>query len=181
MTENTPNQWQYLNSFVKIESPWLTLIGEHWRDQSGKNLDYWRVEKADSVVILTLQNQQLIFPKPLYRPGLGCATLDFPGGRVPGNQTPLEVVPQILQQELGLNVDVNLDLTLLNELGWAINSSFSNQKLYGVVAEIAPTVSISPEYLGVTYPATPAGIETLLKTLTCLQCRSVLLEWQRQQ
>ena len=175
------DQWHYLNRFVEICSPWLTLLGEHWQNSEGELIDYWRVEKADSVVILTLQNQHFIFPQPMYRPGVKCKTLDFPGGRVPGEQTPMAVVPGILARELGITDDDILEYKALNQTGWSINSSFSNQQLYGVVAEIKSTVQLSPKYLGVTYPITPEGIAELLEHLTCLQCRSVLLEWQRQQ
>ncbi|WP_228040136.1 hypothetical protein [Nodosilinea sp. LEGE 07088] len=42
-------------------------------------LEYWRVEKADSVIILPLQNQRLILPPHTYRPGMGKLTLDFQG------------------------------------------------------------------------------------------------------
>ncbi|MCU0519060.1 MAG: hypothetical protein MUC60_19785 [Oscillatoria sp. Prado101] len=75
---SSENRWQTLDKFVEIRSPWLTLIGEHLQDNRGRILEYWRVEKADSAVILTLQNGNLILPPPTDRPGLGQATLDFP-------------------------------------------------------------------------------------------------------
>ena len=69
----------------------------------------------------------------------------------------------------------------LNSNGWAINSSFSNQKLYGFVVEIFPEISVSPEKIGAIYPTTAAGISQLLHDFTCLQCRAVLLEWSQKQ
>ena len=57
------------------------------------------------------------------------------------------------------------------------NSSFSNQKLYGFVVKLHPTASVSNELLGASYATTPRGINELVKDLTCLQCRAVLLEW----
>jgi hypothetical protein len=68
----------------------------------------------------------------------------------------------------------------LNAIGWAINSSFSNQKLYGFVVELHSEATVNPELIGATYSVTPAIIRDLLKKLTCLQCRALLLEWQRQ-
>ena len=174
------HQWQTLDRFLEIRSPWLTLIGETLQDEQQRVLDYWRIEKADSVVILTIQGGQFLLPVPMYRPGLGEATLDFPGGRVPSGQTPITAALEIIRRELGVMESGIARLTPLNTTGWAINSSFSNQKLYGFVAELFPTVSISPERLGATYAATRAGIRSLLKDLTCLQCRAVLLEWQSQ-
>ena len=174
------HQWQTLDRFVEIRSPWLTLIGETLQDEQQRVLDYWRIEKADSVVILTIQSGQFLLPVPMYRPGLGEATLDFPGGRVSSGQTPVTAALEIIRRELGVTESGIARLTPLNTNGWAINSSFSNQKLYGLVAELFPTVSISSERLGATYAATTAGIRSLLKDLTCLQCRAVLLEWQSQ-
>ncbi|MDJ0554860.1 MAG: NUDIX hydrolase [Microcoleaceae cyanobacterium MO_207.B10] len=180
MKISNTNKWNTLDCFVKISSPWLTLIGEHLQDDRGKVIDYWRVEKADSVVILTIQSGNFLFPIPMYRPGLGENTLDFPGGRVPSGQKPVAIVPKILERELGITAAAIAHLTPLNTTGWAINSSFSNQKLYGFVAEIDSNVLISDQLLGAVYPTTELGISNLLQDLTCLQCRSVLLEWQYQ-
>jgi len=70
-----------------------------------------------------------------------------------------------------------LQIRLLNEQGWLINSSFSNQKLYGCVAQIDPNITVERDRLGVVYPHTPEGIHQLYQNLTCLQCRAVLQEW----
>jgi hypothetical protein len=180
MDETRQQHWKTLDRFLEIRSPWFTLLGEHLEDDRQQVIDYWRVEKTDSVVILTLHGGQLLFPRLNYRPGLGEVTLDFPGGRVSEGQTPETAVPKILEKELGLREDAIAHLTLLNPSGWAINSSFSNQKLYGFVAEIDPTISVNPELLAATYPTTSEGIRSLLQDLTCLQCRAVLLEWQSQ-
>jgi 8-oxo-dGTP pyrophosphatase MutT (NUDIX family) len=180
MDETRQQHWKTLDRFLEIRSPWFTLLGEHLEDDRQQVMDYWRVEKTDSVVILTLHGGQLLFPRLNYRPGLGEVTLDFPGGRVSEGQTPETAVPKILEKELGLREDAIAHLTLLNPSGWAINSSFSNQKLYGFVAEIDPTISVNPELLAATYPTTSEGIRSLLQDLTCLQCRAVLLEWQSQ-
>jgi hypothetical protein len=170
--------WQTSDRFLEMRSRWFTLIGEHLEDDRGQTLEYWRLEKADSAIILPLKEQQILIPVPTYRPGVGFLTLDLPGGRVPqGKQAP-EVAPLILQRELGIPEQAIVQLTPLNPSeGWAVNSSFSNQKLYGFVAEIEPTAPVDPELLGETYPATQSGVEDLLKELSCLQCRSILLEW----
>ncbi|MEQ8963100.1 MAG: NUDIX hydrolase [Coleofasciculus sp. C2-GNP5-27] len=177
---NKPRPWQTLDRFVEIRSPWLTLIGEHLQDDQGRILDYWRVEKADSVVIVTIQAGKFLLPAPTYRPGVREATLDFPGGRVNPEQTPVTAVPGIVSRELGVSEDAIATLTPLNSTGWAINSSFSNQSLYGFVAELDPAVAVNPNRIDTTYPTTSAGIHSLLQELTCLQCRAVLLEWQSQ-
>ncbi|MGL4498332.1 MAG: NUDIX hydrolase [Planktothrix sp.] len=172
--------WKLVQPLLEIPSPWVTVIAEQLQDNQGRILEYWRVKKADSVVILTIQNQRLLLPKPMYRPGVGKITLDFPGGRVAAEQTPLETVPIIVEKELGIKpCDID-KITPLNYQGWEINSSFSNQKLYGFVAEILPNILVDQDYLGATYPTTILGIEDLLKDLVCLQCRGILLEWKHQ-
>ena len=170
-------QWKTLERFVELNSPWLTLIGEKLQDQQGKILDYWRVEKADSVVIIPIQGNNLLLPTPTYRPGLQSTSLDFPGGRVSRHLAPIDIVPEILEREFGIAETAIFKLIPLNQIGWAINSSFSNQKLYGFVAEIDQNLALNPQQLGATYPKTPTGVRLLLQDLACLQCRSVLLEW----
>lgn len=165
--------------FFELHCSWLTLIGERLRDSQGNNLEYWRIEKAHSVVILPLLNQQLVLPPPIYRPGLGTTTLDFPGGRVPKHLSPQSVVPDILARELGIQATEIATLIAINQQGWSVNSSFSNQKLYGFLVQLQPDVKIPPKYLSATYETTKEGIASLLDVLTCLQCRAVLLEWQR--
>ena len=180
MKINSQDNWKILERFVEIRSSWLTLIGEKLQDEQQQILDYWRIEKADSVVIVTIQNNRFLLPKPAYRPGLAQATLDFPGGRVLPEKTPLDAVPQILKRELGIEESDVTSIHPLNQSGWAINSSFSNQKLYGFVAEISPETIVNSDRLTpTTYPASTVGVDHLLQDLTCLQCRAVLLEWRQ--
>ncbi len=170
--------WQTLDRFLELRSPWMTLIGEHLQDLQGQILEYWRVEKAHSVIILPIQNHQLILPPPTYRPGVGQVTWDFPGGRVSAEKEPDEIAFVILQRELSVTAGEIARLTPLNRQGWAVNSAFSNQKLYGFTANLLPTVQVSQEFIGATYPITKEGIQALLNLLTCLQCRAVLMEWK---
>lgn len=174
--------WETISQFVAIRSPWLTLIGERLKDDRDRLLDYWRVEKADSAVIMTLHRDRFALPKPVYRPGVGEITLDFPGGRVPTDTAPIEVVPEILQRELGVGEDQIDRLLTLNSDGWLVNSSFSNQKLFGFVAEIRADAQLDDRLLWETrYQVNETKeIDRLLEALTCLQCRAVLLEWLRQ-
>jgi hypothetical protein len=110
----------------------------------------------------------------MYRPGLGQSTLDFPAGRLPLGENPENMIPHILQRELNLTPSAIGTLTALNPEGWAINSSFSNQKVYGYLAEILPTEYSETDDLAISYALTPAGLEQLLTDLTCLQCRALL-------
>ena len=180
MNQSAESPWKTLDRFLEINSLWVELIAEHLETSEGQIVEYWRVERADSVVILTIQSEKLLFPPPMYRPGVAEATLDFPGGRVEAEATPAAEVPAILKKELGVTESAIARIEPINTVGWAINSSFSNQKLYGFVAELHPTATVNPEQIGAEYPVTPDGIRDLLKKLTCLQCRALLLEWQNQ-
>jgi hypothetical protein len=68
----------------------------------------------------------------------------------------------------------------LNTEGWAVNSSFSNQKLYGFIAQIQEDTTLPLQFAATTYPANSTGVDRLLHKITCLQCRAVLLEWYTQ-
>ena len=175
--------WQVQDRFLELHSRWMTLIGEHWLDAQGQQLEYWRIEKADSVIVLPIQPDHLgqshiLLPPASFRPGVGKVTLDFPGGRRLVGHTPEEAAIAILHRELGLEATASAHLTPLNPDGWAINSSFSNQKLYGFIAHLEGDLLQPPELTTTAYPATSTGVCQLLGKLTCLQCRAVLLEWR---
>jgi hypothetical protein len=180
-------KWQKVADIVSIESPWLKIKGERIQDDQGKLLDYWRVEKEDSVVIVTQHRGMLVFPKPTYRPGLDEVTLDFPGGRVPAQTSSLssrmDIAKKILERKLGIqDIDLEELRPCNSQNGWPVNSSFSNQKLFGFVAIIKDSVELNPNYLHTRQYSTTSrdDMEQLLESdLTCLQCRSVLLEWLR--
>jgi hypothetical protein len=177
MTDQSTEAWQTRDRFLALHSRWMTLIGEHLEDPQGNLLDYWRIEKADSVIVLPIQGDRILLPSPSYRPGIGEVTLDFPGGRVPAGQTPEQAAISTLKRELGIEAASIMQLIALNTEGWAINSSFSNQKLYGFVAHLDTTANPSADVTKSTDSASLTDVQTLLQTLTCLQCRAVLLEW----
>jgi hypothetical protein len=200
--DDTANQdWHKESEIVTIQTPWMTLLGEHWIDNTGKRLDYWRVQRADSAVIVTLQQQpqnnggscvRFLIPRRTFRPGIGIPTLNFPGGRIPVSTTnePTDrlaiqhaAVQSILRRELGITETNFWDsIQVLNQPeddGWPINSSFSNQRLFGFVVHIRPDVCVDPKYI---HPKvyTTESVADLLSELNCLQCRTVLLEWMWQ-
>lgn len=185
--EDKGKHWTTVGEIAKICTPWVKLLGERLLDSDGKELEYWRVEKEDSAVILTLHRNTLVFPRPMFRPGVGRVTLDFPGGRVPSTaeKPPIDLVPAILQRELNIpdvtnvNDSAIISIESLNEIGWPVNSSFSNQRLFGFYAVLDDTLELDETSI-LRYETNTGDIEKLLsKDLGCLQCRSVLLEWLR--
>ena len=177
-----PTDWERGDRILELRSRWFTLIGEHWRDHQGQDLEYWRVERAHSVIVLPIHADHILLPPPAYRPGIAAATDDFPGGRWPDLTSPDAAARIILQRELGVNPNAIARLTPLNPEGWVINSSFSNQRLYGWVADLRSPTADPPDTWTIAQrqPTTAIGIRTLLTTLTCLQCRAVLLDWWMQ-
>ncbi len=165
MQSNSKNRWQVCDRFLELHLRWMTLIGEHLQDDQGQILEYSRIEKADSVIVLPIQGDRILLPPPSYRPGIGQVTLDFPGGRVLECQTHEQAAIAALKQELELESAAIAQLIPLNTEGWAVNSSFSNQKLYGYVAHIENTAKLSPEMAVATYPQTYAGFQQLLAHL----------------
>lgn len=168
--------WRVLDRIMELHTRWFALRGERLQTEAGEVLEYWRVERPDSVVILPLQDASMLLPAPVYRPGVGAATLDFPGGRVPANTSPAAAARAILVRELGIDDAQITALEPLNDEGWPVDSSFSSQRLFAMVAELAP--STQPAHDVRRVPANAAGVATLARELTCLQCRAVLREWQ---
>ena len=163
-----------------ISSPWLDIICERYQDNRGQLLDYWRVEKDHSAVVLTIYRHHIVLPRAQYRPGLGHATLDFPGGRVSGD--PVQAAERIVQRELGIE-DPNQSierLVALGPMGWPVNSSFSNQRLFGFVAFLNDQVELNAELLHekrYNVNISDDLNQLLDEDLPCLQCRAVLMEW----
>lgn len=168
------HDWERGETIATIESPWVRLIAERWRDDAGRQLDYWRVEHTHAVIVAAVRGDRLLLPRPQFRPGLGQATLDLPGGRLPAAAAPLDAAAAIVARELGLPPGAVRDLRLLNPSGWPVNSSFSNQLLYGVAATIDPDSTPTRPYEEARYDR--AGLTDLLQRLVCLQCRAVVLE-----
>ncbi|MGI0482327.1 hypothetical protein ACN4EE_16275 [Geminocystis sp. CENA526] len=168
--------WEFISKFVEIKSPWVTLIGEKLKDDQGNNLDYWRVEKDDSLIVITEYKKQLIFPKLTFRVGIKKVTLDFAGGRVNAEKTLTENALLILKKELNIEPQNIKNLIPINHEGWIINSAFSNQLLWGFYALIDDNVMLDRDFIGATYNLSREELPNLLDNLTCLQCRSILLE-----
>jgi hypothetical protein len=165
---------------MQLSNPWLSLIGERLETPDGQVLDYWRIERADSAIIVPIWRQQLILAPPTYRPGIGEVMLDFPGGRIPASSSPTEAAHAILQRELGLKAEAVQTLTSLNSTGWPINSSLSDQRLFGFWAQLSDELNVTESNNFPAFPFTQAGVAQLLAVLPCLQCRSVLMTLTQQ-
>jgi len=168
------SDWSLEDRFLTLSTHWVTLIGERYTDDRGRQLEYYRAERADSVIVVPVQRDSLLLAPRTFRPGIGESALDFPGGRI-GNRFTEEAARDILARELGLNPDALQDLALMNSRGWPVDSSFSDQRLFAAVAHLHPDAAL--DHACERYPLTPEGRGELLRELECAQCRLVLLQF----
>ncbi len=176
-THTEPALWTCASSIVSIDSPWVRMLAERWIDDQGRPLDYWRVERAHSVIVIPLWRRQVLLPQPQFRPGVQGLTLDLPGGRLPAAMTPAQAGPLLLQKELGIDPTSINTIEILNAQGWIINSSFSNQLLYGLLATLNDSASIDMSRVHRSVAHNFSAIAAFTQELECLQCRSVLQTW----
>jgi len=169
-----PDKWNKIDEIVHIHSKWLDLYCETWDVSSGEIYEYWRVEKADSIIVVSMYKEQFILPKPMFRPGIGGSTLDFPGGRVVESSEKglKERARHILVNELSVNEDYISRIEVLDGVGKYINSSFNNQRVFVVYAEI-DEISKEDEY--VLYEK--GEVDQLLEELNCMQCSYALMRF----
>jgi hypothetical protein len=170
------SDWTLEDRFLTLNTHWVALIGEHYTDHRGQRLEYYRAERPSSVIVLPVLDNTLLLPPRSFRPGIGESALDFPGGRI-GDESVEKAATRILHRELNLSEDMLQGLELMNRRGWPVDSSFSDQRLFGAVARLHPNAS--PGVSGERFPLTPEGQAMLLRDLECVQCRLVLLHFLR--
>ena len=178
--EVTRPTWKLQSRLVEVRNQWANLIGERWLDAEEHEIDYWRVENADSLIVMIVSGDELVLPVPVFRPGVGRATLDFCGGRLVDTADIVGEANRIVARELGLDVpDPFGSLQLVNPSGWETNSSLESQRVFGVVAKLRAGLSLDSSKVGAIFPCNESGIAGLLDQMTCLQCRGVLAEARR--
>jgi hypothetical protein len=170
--------WDVISEFVRITSPWLTLIGEKLQDDEGKELEYWRAEKPDGLLIITVQNKNIILPKPMFRPGVGRYTLDFCGGRIIENSSLEKAAEQIVRRELNIGSKSTFaSFEPVSDKAWDIDSSFTNVGLHVYLATLSPSIQLRSEDIGKRYSLTDEGVKEFFDDVVCLQCRAAMREW----
>lgn len=177
----TSKIWRRQKLIAVLESPWIRLIAEHWIDDRERDVDYWRAERVDSVIVLPIHREMLLLAPATFRPGVDRQTLDFPGGRLSGGVPADAAVVPLLLRELGIPAEFVAKPEPINTLPWEVDSSFSSQKLWGFSAHIDSRWDPDRGIPGMSRVPLVDGLPGLLHELSCLQCRGLLLEWLRQQ
>ena len=169
MTDNVASQpRKRIDSTIVLQSRWITLYKDHLLSNGGYELEYLRVDRSDSVIVLVRQAGKFVLPEPQFRPGIGGRTLDFPGGRIDGTESAI-CAELTVRRELQLEENVHVRLDQLTVRPLYVDSAFSSQKVFGFVSEIPEGTSLQ----GKLYTTSE-----LMKQLQCLQCRAMLLEWR---
>lgn len=166
--------WKVNERFFNLKNKWVEFIGESCEDKDGNELEYYRVNRSDSLIIIPICGNKIILPQIYYRHGIEKDTLDFPGGRFPNDRKFEDVSHEILFKELGIQKHQVKSLEVLNENGWYVDSSFSNQRLFGVVAHLDDK---DVKLFGKTVDCDTENLRQILESLICLQCRAVFIEW----
>ena len=162
---------------MSISSPWVKVIVERLEDSDGKLLDYWRIERPDSVIVIPIHRGHIVLPNPSYRPGIQEATWDLPGGRLAGDLTPKEQAVKILEREIRIKESDVREIRSINSTGWPVDSSFSSQRLWGLIAILKDDANYLLDHALRRIGLTNEDLNRLLEDLVCLQCRMVLREW----
>lgn len=160
-----------LERSVIAQSKWVTFYKDRVESNGGGELEYWCVDRSDSVIVVAVQNGKFLLTPEQYRPGIDQTTLDFPGGRVDAND-PLAAAEQTFRREFQLDQSLPLSFQPLISAPLIVDSAFSNQRLYGFMVKIPDDIIIDGTR---QYTA-----DELLEKLQCLQCRTLLLEYLRQ-
>ena len=174
-------RWRKLETFLHLKTRWMSFIGTRWRDAEGHEREYWCTHGADSVIVLPIRGDELLLPAPMFRPGVERCTLDFPGGRLEKGAPPEATARAILRRELGVDEKAILDLSPLTDRPLLVNSSTSDQRLFGFVATLRRDARRRTRPHLRRFTLDEAGMAALLRKLECLQCRALLLEylWRR--
>lgn len=170
---STAKPWKLLHRIVHLESPWITVYADKLLDDKNQELEYWHFDRADSVVVIAVQQGDFLLPAPQYRPGVGETTLDFAGGRIPEGETAERAAYNLLARELSMSKADVLEMQPITPWPLAVDSSFSSQKLHGMVAKIADDAPVRDDAL--RYPLT--DVDRLRQDLRCAQCRVLLNEY----
>ncbi len=174
---NRGRPWKLQSRIVEMRDEWMALVGERWSDEEANQVDYWRVENPDSLIVIVIADSRLLLPPPSFRPGVGRSTLDFCGGRLRNPEDLRGEAERIVRKELGLGEPGLFDgFERVNPVGWETNSSFESQRVFGVVGVLRGDLVVDADRVGSSFYCNEAGIADLREQMTCLQCRGVLGE-----
>ena len=164
--------WRHIGERLRLKSRWVTVVCDQWQVADGV-IDYWRVERPNSVVVVPWTQSGVYVLAPNYRPGIASSTTDFPGGRWEERSSE-DAAYGILKREVGLSPG---DLQDLRPVGRArnVDSSFSSQQL--MVYSVKLIAPLSTGQLSLIPIRHFTDFQKARASIDCLQCSSALTDW----
>ncbi len=93
--------WKKLSSKVLFEHPRITLVEDSVRLPSGHEIEYLRWENiCDAVTIICRKNNKILLEQEYSYP-VNAILWQFPGGKVDGNERPIDAANRELMEEVG--------------------------------------------------------------------------------
>jgi hypothetical protein len=167
-----PKKWKLIHRTLQLKSKWVTVYADKLIDDKGQELEYWHYDRPDSVVAIVIHRGSFLLPLPQYRVGVDLVMLDFAGSRIDNKKSPKENALTVVSRELDIQSDEISSVSLIKGSPFAVDSSFSSQKLWGFIVYIndnAHIPSMVKRYV-------KKDVQKLRKDLRCGQCRLLLDE-----
>ncbi len=168
-------KYKIINKFFCFKSKWVEFIGERCEDEKKDLLEYYRVVRCDSLIVLPIVGNKLLFPQKYYRHGISNITLDFPGGRIEDLKKIKNTAKKILKKELSIHSKDIQNIQIINNEGLYVDSSFSTQQVYTCIAYLdeknfkfnkIKCIEINKD-----------NIISLYNIMKCIQCKNSLMEF----
>jgi ADP-ribose pyrophosphatase len=134
MTKDIPEAWKTLESKLLLNHPRIKVVEDLVQLPSGEVTSYVRLDSAgNAVTVICIRDGQILMQREYSHPP-GEVLLQFPGGKIEGNETPEQAAVRELREESGFT------FSQCENLGWYyVNNRRSNSKMYAVLArEVAP-------------------------------------------
>lgn len=133
------NGWPILEATLEYENPYFGVERLRVEQPSGRPNDYYRMRTdGDGVLAVAVQDGRLLLVE-VYRPRLGDALLEVPGGGIEGEESPETAAHREFTEETGYTADS------AEYVGSFYPSAWTSEKQHVVwLSDIDPTPEARP-------------------------------------
>jgi ADP-ribose pyrophosphatase len=135
MTKNALETWKTLDCKVLLDHPRMRVVEDTVQLPSGHLTSYVRLDSApDAVTVVCIGDAGILVQREYSHPP-GEILLQFPGGKIEGDETPEQAAIRELREESGFT------FSQCENLGWYyVSNRRSNAKMHVILAkEVTPT------------------------------------------